>query len=208
MSKTIGMIGNKYTRLFVVSVASRKNGRPHKMNCVCDCGVHKEVYYSSILSGAAKSCGCLKKEHLIKFNYKHGYGGTKVHSAWKAMIDRCFNKDHKYFYRYGGRGITVCEEWLNFDNFLRDMGIPEQHKSIDRIDNNGNYSKENCRWATQLQQERNKSTNVFFTHDGKTMCMSEWAEYVGINYSTLSTRLDRGWDIYRAIFTKPRKYKY
>lgn len=206
MPREIAMIGKKYNRLFVVSVASRLNGRPYKMNCICDCGTKKEVNYGAILTGASKSCGCLKKEHLIKYNFKHGYGGTKIHDTWKAMIDRCFNPKNKNFNRYGGRGIIVCNEWLIFDNFLHDMGEPQKHLSIDRIDNNGNYSKDNCRWATHTQQERNKSTNAIFTHNGKTMCMKEWAEYIGINYSTLANRLYRGWTFDRAIIKKSKKY--
>lgn len=115
-------------------------------------------------------------------------------AAWHSLKNRCGNPNSSRYSRYGGRGITVCERWFSFENFLADMGPrPSAEHSIDRIDVNGNYEPSNCRWATAAEQSRNTSRNQWLTLNGKTQCLSDWAKEIGITISTLRERMDRDW---------------
>ncbi len=160
----------------------------------CHCG-------NTIVRGAytrldrhKRSCGCLGK--LMK----HGAHKTKEYQAWADMISRCFNPSHKCFVDYGGRGITVCDVWVSsFEAFYADMGDCPTNKSIDRIDNDGPYSPENCRWATANEQQNNRRVNRLITYDGNTKTITEWSRTIGINVLTLTKRLAMGWPINRAF---------
>lgn len=131
--------------------------------CICGCGVTKDVLRSNLVSGKTKSCGCLKPKTISMQKTTHGQSKrknqkpSKVYSCWSSMLNRCNNQNNAAYKRYGGRGITVCETWLKFENFLQDMGEPNLNESIDRINNDKGYYKENCRWATAKTQNRNKS---------------------------------------------------
>ncbi len=134
---------------------------------------------------------------------KHGgcVGGvmTPTYKIWSYMKDRCLNPNNQRFVSYGGRGITVCDRWLSFENFLADMGERPEGMSIDRIDNNKGYSLENCRWATNKQQQRNKANNKYITHAGETKSLADWADHYGIKYQRLNQRMFSGWDFEDAI---------
>ena len=133
---------------------------------------------------------------------KHGMKDTPEWRVWASLRGRCNSQTHKAYHNYGDRGITVCERWESFENFLEDMGErPSSKHSIDRIDNDGPYSPENCRWATRNEQNRNKRTNRLLTHGGKTLCLAAWAEELSINYMTLLGRLKFGWSVEQAITT-------
>jgi len=134
----------------------------------------------------------------------HGKISPTYHT-WTGMKDRCGNRKNKRFHRYGARGISVCDRWESFENFLADMGEKPPGMSLDRIDNNGNYCPENCRWATGKQQARNKSNNTLMTHAGKTQTMQEWSEELGITSSTISWRLQRGWSDEQCLLGRPQK---
>lgn len=143
-------------------------------------------------------------------NTRHGHGrsgknhnATPTYNTWAMMKNRCFNIKASNYARYGGRGIKVCKRWIRFDNFLADMGIRPQGKTIDRIDVNGPYSLENCRWASLAEQQRNARRTVYVTFQGKTECLSYWSEKFGINKDTLVYRLKK-WPIERAFFTKAK----
>lgn len=124
--------------------------------CKCECGIEKFVLGSSITSGKSNSCGCLNRK-----NKRHGLSKTTEYYSWNAMMSRCYNEKNIGYNLYGGKGITVCEEWHSFENFLRDMGKkPDKEYTIDRIDGEKNYSKENCRWATKTQQTRNRKIDI------------------------------------------------
>ena len=138
-----------------------------------------------------------------RLNARHGMTRTTVHNVWCGMRDRCFKPEGKDYQNYGGRGITVCERWLTFENFLEDMGIPPKGHSIDRIDNDGNYEPGNCRWAPIVVQARNRRTNVLITAFGKTKTVAEWSEVCGLERKTLEYRIRVGWDAERAISTPP-----
>ena len=147
----------KFNRLTIIEKVSSK-----KYRCKCDCGNETVVYLHHLKSGGTKSCGCLKKEMIGLTNYKHGHAGnsktTKIYHAWEGMKARCYNKNYPKYDRWGGRGIKVCDRWLeSFENFLADMGEPPgKEYSVDRKDNNGNYEPNNCRWATDDEQQQNR----------------------------------------------------
>ena len=134
----------------------------------------------------------------------HASGGARssTHSCWTELNARCRNTKHRQWRQYGGRGIRVCERWRKFENFLADMGERPEGMTLDRINNDGNYEPGNCRWATQAAQTRNYSRNHMLTHRGLTLCMTEWAELLGITRSAIWQRLKRGWSVERAL-SKP-----
>jgi len=139
---------------------------------------------------------------------KHGHsprkGPTKVYRCWRNMIARCNNEKATDYHRYGGRGISVCQRWLIFANFLIDMGEPpSEFHSIDRINNDGNYEPGNCRWATESQQKRNTSRNVILTIDGTSLTIVDWSKFSGIKKSTIIMRLLAGWGHRKAVFDPP-----
>ena len=212
MSRFIDLTGERFGRLVVLKKASNLESRVRWL-CRCDCGKEKIVRGDGLRGGDTKSCGCLQKEkasiYCKKFKTKHGHdtrdGKSKTYASWQQMVQRCTNPSNKSYCNYGGRGITVCGRWGKFENFLEDMGeVPEGHQ-IDRIDNNGNYCKSNCRWATRKEQGRNKRNNLFITYKGKTQLLVECAEQLGVKYYTLWSRLSRGWSIERALTTPVKK---
>ena len=149
--------------------------------------------------------GCLdeltdrKDKKTGKFIKTHGMCGTKIHKSWAAMKERCCNKNCKSYYNYGGRGITVCPEWLEFENFYKDMGDMPEGLTLDRIDNNGDYNKDNCKWSTKKEQQNNRRQNHCLTFRGKTKNIMQWSEELNINYHTLYKRIRVGWTIRRAL---------
>ncbi len=154
--------GHRFGRLFVIDAAPISH-KPVRWRCRCDCGKEKIVIAGELTRGKVRSCGCLQRETLAKANRKHGHvgkgTGTPEWNAWASMWKRCTNSKHKYYGRYGCRGIIVCERWKNFTAFFADMGRrPSPRYSLDRIDNDGNYEPGNCRWATSAEQIRNSST--------------------------------------------------
>lgn len=137
---------------------------------------------------------------------RHGKTDKPVWNSWRRMHERCYSPSHKSYPRYGGRGIKVCKRWHTFENFYDDMGERPKGKSLDRIDNDKNYTPKNCRWVDQKTQTRNRSTSRRITHKGKTMCISEWAEYLCISPITIRTRLHAGWSEHDAL-TRPVAHK-
>jgi hypothetical protein len=193
-----------YGSLTVVGYMGMEGRSIARWLCMCACGEESVVNGSNLKSGSTKSCGCQRN----KFNrVTHGLSKTAEYRVWRGMLTRCGNpKDHTY-HNYGGRGITVCERWLKFKNFSADMGRrPSKDHSIDRINNNGNYEPENCRWATIAEQRSNQRTNTLLTYQGRTQIMKAWASELGILPSTLRERLVRGWTTERALSTAPRRY--
>jgi hypothetical protein len=191
MSKTLDLVGQKFGRLLVVSRAGSDKRGEALWECECDCGAVTVVAGSNLRKGRTKSCGCYKEELLAtgQLHTTHGMCGTPTYSSWQNILQRCLNKNSTFYYRYGGRGIKICEDWLTFENFYRDMGECPETGTIDRIDNNGDYEPGNCRWATQKTNSRNKNNNVNITYLGKTQCVAAWEEELGFNYGTLWNRL-------------------
>ncbi len=132
--------------------------------------------------------------------FKHGMTNSSEYKSWQHMRDRCLNTQSDNWYRYGGRGISVCDQWKDFSVFYRDMGPkPSPKHTIERIDNGGNYTPENCRWATRMEQLRNTSRSRRITAHGITLTLSQWAEKTGIHRKTISERLDTGWTVENAV---------
>lgn len=151
MPKFIDRVGLRYGRLTVVKRAGTDNLKKPLWECLCDCGVTTFVNSSSLGSGNTTSCGCYLKERITK----HGGWKNASYNTWRAMIRRCHNTNSKDYYRYGGKGVSVCERWHTYQNFVADMGEPVGDETIDRIDTYGNYEPNNCRWAGVKTQNRN-----------------------------------------------------
>jgi hypothetical protein len=194
----IEMAGKKFGRLTVVSLDST-NRLGAMWLCICECGNKKIILGCRLRSGCTKSCGCLVKELNKVRAITHRLSGSRSYDTWNDMIKRCFNQHNKRFKNYGGRGISVCRRWLKFDNFYADMGAAPCGLQLDRINNDGNYSKSNCRWATPRAQSNNRSTNRTITMHNKTMTLVEWSREIGISQNTIWYRLARGWTIERAL---------
>lgn len=169
----------------------------------CACGVLKPVHRTHLVKGLTRSCGCLRNETSAKRCMTHGESDAGEYKLWRGMLGRCLNNKIKQFKDYGGRGIGVCDRWLNsYENFLSDMGRrPSSGHSLDRINNDSGYSPENCRWATKLQQARNTRRNRFLNHCGEVRTISEWAELTGLSSRLISDRLTLGWTINEALTT-------
>jgi hypothetical protein len=195
------LVGRKFGQLTVLSESEEEF--PMR-KCVCDCG---EVVLRSIASLKSENPMCLPCSLRGAWEAKrtHGMWQTPEYRAWAHIKDRCFNPSTIEFHNYGGRGITMCEEWRNsFADFLRDVGLrPSKKHSIDRINNDGNYEPGNCRWATKKQQVRNTRKNVYFTHNGVTKLLIEWSEDVGMSPYTLAYRIKAGWSSEKVLSTQP-----
>ena len=178
--------------------------------CQCDCGNIVNVRGSDLRKGHTKSCGCASRNFFAKVIFKHGFCGTRLHKIWWNIQDRCYNPKVPNYYLYGGRGVKMCQEWLDdfldFRNWAMANGYDDT-LTIDRIDVNGNYEPSNCRWITYKAQNRNKRTNRIIKYDNKEMCLSDWAKELNVDRKTLSDRLKKGWSIQKAFSTPVKKYK-
>lgn len=196
-----GMVFGRLTALNLSEVSVHKDRV--KWKCKCTCGKTKDIAISNLRSGHTQSCGCLQKEKTGKRARVHGLSKSKEHGIWSNMKRRCSDSTNKMFQNYGGRGITVCDEWQNsFKAFYRDMGPrPSSKHSIDRIDNDGNYEPGNCRWATQSEQGNNTRVNVNLTHEGETKTQVEWGRKLNISHKTIHARFKRGWSVEETLTT-------
>lgn len=208
MRKCIDLTGQKFGRLTVIKYVGKSNWL-----CKCDCG-NEKIVSTTHLKNDTKSCGCLKKEMLSQrskpknfTNKKHGLYNEKIYKTWKSIRQRCNNKNNKRYKDYGGRGITICNEWNDFKNFY-DWALNNGYKenlTIDRINNNKGYSPENCRWADKITQSNNRRNNRNYTYNNETHTIGEWANIYNVNYFSLRSRLNRGWDIKKALETEYKK---
>lgn len=180
-----GTVFGRWAVIKEVEPKSSSSGIIRFFECRCLCGNQNKVALNSLRSGGSQSCGCVYT--------KHGKSRTAEHKIWIHMRERCLNPNSGSFKHYGGRGIRVCERWDSFSNFLGDMGArPSARHSIERINNNGNYEPENCKWATVYEQARNRSNTRILILNGVARCLSEWASITGLNVQTIHERLKRG----------------
>lgn len=208
--KIENLIGKKFGHMEVMSYIGKikrsHSGYIHYWLCRCDCGVTKRAISWSLKQGLIKSCGCKKSELMRKtLGPRKRIADNPAYGCWTSMKARCYDKNHMHYRNYGGRGIVVCERWINsFANFLADMGDrPSDKHSIDRFpDKNGNYEPGNCRWATAREQGSNMRTNVIIDFRGKSLTIIEWSRSLGIGYTTIRERIRRGWSIEK-VFTHP-----
>ncbi len=207
--RAVDILGMKFGRLSVIERSGVKSGYV-TWKCACDCGSIVVIDGKSLRAKRSTSCGCRSREHARAMGLKnatHKRTKTKEYRAWNGMHGRCENPRVPIYPRYGGRGISVCERWKSFENFLADMGMaPSKSYQIDRIDNDGNYEPSNCRWATASQQARNRRTNKLFFIDGEMLCACEIAERFAMRVDRLYARLNHGWTIERAVHTPIRRY--
>lgn len=200
--------GQRFTRLTVIKRLPSTNSKNSRWLCQCDCGRFTEMTRPSLTTGASKSCGCLKRETTVARFTTHGEGSKDTLSleymSWARMLNRCRNPNGPKFPRYGQRGISVCDRWLKFENFLEDMGRrPPECNSIDRIDNERGYEPGNCRWSTPFQQSRNKACNVWVEYKGETLVAADWARRLGISTKGFLNRY-RNWPLEK-VMTEPVK---
>lgn len=178
---------------------SHKVGRKSYWKCKCECGNYTTVRSDCLKDGNTKSCGCLNYKPT---RVKHNETKTKLYGVWSGMKTRCAKSYHYHYHLYGGRGIKVCDEWLDYETF-RDWALLNGYKeglSIDRIDVNGDYCPDNCRWVTMQEQQHNKRTNIELTYNGETMNIRKWADKLGVTYNLLYGRLRKyNYDIEKAI---------
>lgn len=164
----------------------------------CDCGGEYEGY--SFSAKVTQHCGCLTESRRSAMNVKHGMAGSREYKVWAAMKDRCGNPDNKHYARYGGRGLRVCDEWIDsFETFILDMGPRGAGMSIERIDNSLGYFASNCRWATRKEQQNNRECNRVLSVNGEKRTLKQWSEAMGICHETIRGRLRRGWPVERAV---------
>ena len=167
--------------------------------CKCQCGNEVVVRAKSLTRGVTKSCGCLQRDGMSeRASVHHGYG-TRLYSVWNSMRQRCNNPNSLAYHNYGGRGIKICDEWDNFSCFRRwamengyDENAPRGMYTLDRVDVNGPYSPENCRWVDMRTQSNNKRNTIYLEFDGKKRSLTEWASLLGADYTTLWSRYSKG----------------
>ncbi len=195
------LTGQAYGRLIVLRSAGRSNVGARLWLCLCSCGVESVVHGSSLTQGHTKSCGCLKHESR---NTRHGMHGTPVWLAWWGMVQRCSCASTSNYKDYGGRGIKICRRWLTFENFRDDM-LPSWFSggTLEREDNEGDYSPKNCKWATKKEQARNRRTTAWVEVFGERMSFAEAVEKFGVvKYGVARQRIFRnGWSIEAALTT-------
>lgn len=192
------MSGKKFTdltsktfgRLSVIERSPSKSGRT-MWDCICSCGNSKTVRSEHLTNGRTESCGCIKKEQMVK----HGMSRTPTYKSWQAMKDRCLNPLNAQYKDYGGRGITICDQWVaGFEVFIRDMGAMPNGYTIDRIDNNLGYNPKNCKWSSRQEQSDNRRPNILIEIDGETRTLKDWSRRLNTPYSTAMHRYRRGLD--------------
>lgn len=199
-------LNDRFGRLVITQVG-RLVGRNRYFFCHCDCGNEKEIAGASLLRGATKSCGCLNSEMSSARKKTHGLSDSREYTIWCGMRQRCEDPNVSAYKNYGGRGIEVCERWLEFPNFIADMGESEG-RTIERRDNEKGYSPENCYWASEKQQANNRRSNRVFSYAGKSLNIQQWSEKTGISYFTLRARLViHGWPVKRALTEAVRRKK-
>ena len=198
--KTIrhNLLGKRFGRLSVIGYLGPSKSRHPVWLCRCECGNEKGVESTNLTTGHSTSCGCYNPR------WKHGMGGTPEHKTWHRIVSRCTKASDPSYAHYGGRGIKVCERWLeSFDAFYNDMGArPSPSHSIDRINTNGDYEPGNCRWATASIQANNRRDNIFLTFRGRRMSAAQWAEEIGVPHHVVYHRLKQGWSTERTL-TQP-----
>ena len=205
MGALVDLTGMRFGRLEAIRTIGTDKRGEKIWECYCECGSFHNVLSSNLRTGHTKSCGCLDREKASERMTKHGMYGTRTYESWNRMLQRCYNPSAAYYEIYGGRGITVCEQWQTFENFFADMGESGEGETLDRIDNDKGYYKENCRWASRKEQARNRSSNVEITYNGRTQCIAAWEEELGFKYGTLWNRLNTyKWSIEKSM-TEPVK---
>lgn len=200
--------GDVYGILIVIEETARRKSQ-RMVICICRCGNKTTVKLDYLRNGHTKSCGCLKKIKTTEAKYKHGESGTRLHRIWSGMKTRCNNKNRDDYYNYGGRGIKYCAEWEVYENF-RDWAVNNGYKArltLDRINVDGDYEPNNCKWSTITEQARNKRNNVKYLFDDKNLTVKEWSNITGLSEDCILYRLSKGWTIGKTLTTPSQRRK-
>ena len=208
MPKLRDLTGQRFGRLTVIDRAEN-NGKKVMWRCRCACGKEIVTRGYNLTSGGSKSCGCYNRSQSAKAHTKHGQTNTRLHRIWRKIKSRCTSPTNSSYKNYGGRGITVCAEWMESFEAFRDWSMSNGYRddlTIDRENVNGPYSPDNCRWITNQQQQNNRRDNHYITFNGETHTITEWARIYNLSENGLVHRIQRGWDRERA-FTTPMKEK-
>lgn len=192
--KALDVTGQRFGRLVAIERDRSSGGRHTKWLFRCDCGAHVSIFLDAVRSGRTTSCGCFRTELIRARSLTHGHHvgrrTSRTLKSYRHAKSRCMNPNDPKYPVYGGRGVTMCQRWVDsFEEFLADMGECPPGLTLDRIDVNGNYEPRNCRWATAATQVRNKTTNVFVEHQGETMILKDFAARIGVNYKSLHARI-------------------
>lgn len=201
-------IGKRFGKLEVLEISRRERTKSGSLkiyfDCVCACGNKVEVVYQQLKEGKTISCGCYRKQKVIENNTTHNQSNTRLYKIYMGMKKRCYNKKCEAYSYYGGKGIKICDEWSSYETFMQwalSNGYSDD-LSIDRIDSNGDYEPNNCRWVSIKEQANNKSNNTVLEFNGRQMTIAQWSEVTGIEKTVISRRIHLGWDIQRAL-TEP-----
>lgn len=207
MGKILDITGERFGGLRVLCFDKIRKRKAYWI-CECDCGNVSSIRGDGMKNGHTSCCFVCGRKKLIDRNTIHGMSHSPEFKIWHGMIERCIRDSHSSFKYYGLKGIKVCDEWLSFEKFYKDMGSRPKGMTLDRINSSGDYCKENCRWATVREQNNNRSSNHKITFKDKTQNLTEWANENGILHETLSLRLRKyGWSIERALTTPVRAHK-
>lgn len=198
------LTGQKFGRLKVLKRCGSTNNKKALWLCECECGSRLKIPTGSLKSGNTKSCGCYQIKRATESNIKHNGKGTRIYAIWAGIKSRCLNDNDTAYHHYGGRGITICDEWKNDFMAFRKWALENGYTddlSIDRIDVNGDYEPSNCRWADGFTQANNMTRNVNITYKGETHTATEWSRITGIPYKTILYRYRKG-KILEEVFKK------
>lgn len=210
--KQLNLTGKRFGKLVAIKTAGKTKNGAYLWQCKCDCGNEIIANVGNLKNGHTKSCGCLRVDRCKTNFTKHGLEHTRLYGIWSDMRLRCYDEKNIAYHRYGGRGITICDEWKNDVKAFYDWATANGYKdslTIDRIDNDGNYCPENCRWATVKEQASNRRSNILVTHNGKTQTMKKWANEVGTPYKVVWARMQKlGWSAERALTEPVKKGKW
>lgn len=207
MRRNSDLSGQRFGRLTVLYKTDKTKYGKALWHCKCDCGNFKDTISTSLKNGDVKSCGCLQKEvrkenalHLDKVRLKHGMSDNRLYRIYNDMVSRCYRKSINGYENYGGRGIRVCDEWLGEDGFKNFMSWSfangyNEELTIDRLDSNGHYEPNNCKWSTRKEQANNTRATIFLEYGREKHSLTEWSEITGIRKGTLYTRMRKGWSV-------------
>ena len=190
------LTGKRFNHLLVISEAGRTANGNVKWLCKCDCGNDTIVASGNLKNSNTTSCGCNSSKHrLSKMSITHGQtigGNTTEYIIWLRMKERCLKPKCPEYKYYGARGIKICDEWMDFSTFLRDMGFRPNGLTLERNENNGNYEKSNCRWASRKDQSRNKRNNHWLEYNGELHILQDWADILSVSCGAIDYHLRKG----------------
>lgn len=203
--RRLDLVGRRFGRLLVIGMAPPQRGFSHWL-CECDCGNTKVVRGTSLTSNAIRSCGCLHREQAAvniriakAAQTKTGLSRHATYGTWTNMKHRCSDPSNINYPRYGGRGIRVCERWMDYGNFIADMGLKPPRMTLERINNDADYQPGNCRWASKTEQANNRRSNHLLSLNGRSDTIANWSRKLRIPMNVLRGRVYRGWPDHKAL---------